>query len=316
MKYKIGYRTFKTAVGTALAISIAQLIGLEFFPSAGIITILCIQNSQKKSLQSAFDRFVACSISILFSFIFFEGIAYHPAVIGLMLLFFIPLTVILKVNGGIVTSSVILLHIYSIENMTWQIVLNELGLIVVGIGVALLVNLYMPSLDKELRQYQQDIEENFHIMLKEMAIYLRTNESTWSGKEIADTAVLLEKAKSLAFRDVENHFVRSENYYYRYFKIREKQLEILERTLPLLTSIDLVVEQRYMIADFIEELSFSIHPGNTAKLFLLKLEQLKESFQSMDLPKSREEFEARADLLHFVKEIEQYLIIKQSLKIT
>ncbi|MDT2045548.1 hypothetical protein CHN50_06315 [Priestia aryabhattai] len=316
MKYKIGYRTFKTAVGTALAISIAQLIGLEFFPSAGIITILCIQNSQKKSLQSAFDRFVACSISILFSFIFFEGIAYHPAVIGLMLLFFIPLTVILKVNGGIVTSSVILLHIYSLENMTWQIVLNELGLIVVGIGVALLVNLYMPSLDKELRQYQQDIEENFHIMLKEMAIYLRTNESTWSGKEIADTAVLLEKAKSLAFRDVENHFVRSENYYYRYFKIREKQLEILERTLPLLTSIDLVVEQRYMIADFIEELSFSIHPGNTAKLFLLKLEQLKESFQSMDLPKSREEFEARADLLHFVKEIEQYLIIKQSLKIT
>ncbi|USY54399.1 aromatic acid exporter family protein [Bacillus sp. 1780r2a1] len=316
MKYKIGYRTFKTAVGTALAISIAQLIGLEFFPSAGIITILCIQNSQKKSLQSAFDRFVACSISILFSFIFFEGIAYHPAVIGLMLLFFIPLTVILKVNGGIVTSSVILLHIYSLENMTWQIVLNELGLIVVGIGVALLVNLYMPSLDKELRQYQQDIEENFHIMLKEMAIYLRINESTWSGKEIADTAVLLEKAKSLAFRDVENHFVRSENYYYRYFKIREKQLEILERTLPLLTSIDLVVEQRYMIADFIEELSFSIHPGNTAKLFLLKLEQLKESFQSMDLPKSREEFEARADLLHFVKEIEQYLIIKQSLKIT
>ncbi|WP_210609694.1 aromatic acid exporter family protein [Priestia flexa] len=316
MKYKIGYRTFKTAVGTALAISIAQLIGLEFFPSAGIITILCIQNSQKKSLQSAFDRFVACSISILFSFIFFEGIAYHPAVIGLMLLFFIPLTVILKVNGGIVTSSVILLHIYSLENMTWQIVLNELGLIVVGIGVALLVNLYMPSLDKELRQYQQDIEENFHIMLKEMAIYLRTNESTWSGKEIADTAVLLEKAKSLAFRDVENHFVRSENYYYRYFKIREKQLEILERTLPLLTSIDLVVEQRYMIADFIEELSFSVHPGNTAKLFLLKLEQLKESFQSMDLPKSREEFEARADLLHFVKEIEQYLIIKQSLKIT
>ncbi|MBN8250328.1 aromatic acid exporter family protein [Priestia flexa] len=316
MKYKIGYRTFKTAVGTALAISIAQLIGLEFFPSAGIITILCIQNSQKKSLQSAFDRFVACSISILFSFIFFEGIAYHPAVIGLMLLFFIPLTVILKVNGGIVTSSVILLHIYSLENMTWQIVFNELGLIVVGIGVALLVNLYMPSLDKELRQYQQDIEENFHIMLKEMALYLRRNESTWSGKEIADTAVLLEKAKSLAFRDVENHFVRSENYYYRYFKIREKQLEILERTLPLLTSIDLVVEQRYMIADFIEELSFSIHPGNTAKLFLLKLEQLKESFQCMELPKSREEFEARADLLHFVKEIEQYLIIKQSLKIT
>lgn len=316
MKFKIGYRTIKTAVGTSLAIIIAQFFHLEFFVSAGIITILCIQNSKKKSLRSASDRFIACSLSILFSFIFFEGIAYHPLVIGLMMLLFIPVTVIFKVNAGIVTSSVILLHIYSKGNMTWEIVFNELGLIVIGIGVALLVNLYMPSLDQELRTYQQEIEENFRSMLKEIAQYLRTNDSSWDGKEIADTVKILEKAKSLAFRDVENHFVRGENYYYRYFKIREKQLEIIERTLPLITAIDLVLEQRYMIADFIEELSLSIHPGNTAKLFLAKLQHLREAFAEMPLPKTREEFEARADLLHVVKEIEQYLVIKQTLKIS
>jgi uncharacterized membrane protein YgaE (UPF0421/DUF939 family) len=284
--------------------------------SAGIITILCIQNSKKKSLRSASDRFIACSLSILFSFIFFEGITYHPLVVGLMLLLFIPVTVIFKVNAGIVTSSVILLHIYSKGNMTWEIVFNELGLIVIGIGVALLVNLYMPSLDQELRTYQREIEENFRSMLKEIALYLRTNDSSWDGKEIANTVKILEKAKSLAFRDVENHFVRGENYYYRYFKIREKQLEIIERTLPLITAIDLVVEQRYMIADFIEELSLSIHPGNTAKLFLAKLQHLRETFAEMPLPNTREEFEARADLLHVVKEIEQYLVIKQTLKIS
>ncbi|MCM3769690.1 MULTISPECIES: aromatic acid exporter family protein [Priestia] len=316
MKFKIGYRTIKTAVGTSLAIIIAQFFHLEFFVSAGIITILCIQNSKKKSLRSASDRFIACSLSILFSFIFFEGITYHPLVIGLMLLLFIPVTVIFKVNAGIVTSSVILLHIYSKGNMTWGIVFNELGLIVIGIGVALLVNLYMPSLDQELRTYQREIEENFRSMLKEIALYLRTNDSSWDGKEIADTVKTLEKAKSLAFRDVENHFVRGENYYYRYFKIREKQLEIIERTLPLITAIDLVVEQRYMIADFIEELSLSIHPGNTAKLFLAKLQHLREAFAEMPLPNTREEFEARADLLHVVKEIEQYLVIKQTLKIS
>ncbi len=195
MKFKIGYRTIKTAVGTSLAIIIAQFFHLEFFVSAGIITILCIQNSKKKSLRSASDRFIACSLSILFSFIFFEGIAYHPLVIGLMLLLFIPVTVIFKVNAGIVTSSVILLHIYSKGNMTWGIVFNELGLIVIGIGVALLVNLYMPSLDQELRTYQQEIEENFRSMLKEIALYLRTNDSSWDGKEIADTVKILEKAK-------------------------------------------------------------------------------------------------------------------------
>ena len=34
----------------------------------------------------------------------------------------------------------------------------------------------------------------------------------------------------------------------------------------------------------------------------------------MDLPKTREEFEDRAALLHFTKEMEQYLIIKRSFK--
>lgn len=45
---KIGYRTAKTAIGTALSISIAQWLGLHNFASAGIITLLCIQVTKKK----------------------------------------------------------------------------------------------------------------------------------------------------------------------------------------------------------------------------------------------------------------------------
>lgn len=44
---KIGYRTAKTAIGTALSIFIAQLAGLNNFASAGIITILCVQVTKK-----------------------------------------------------------------------------------------------------------------------------------------------------------------------------------------------------------------------------------------------------------------------------
>ena len=38
------------------------------------------------------------------------------------------------------------------------------------------------------------------------------------------------------------------------------------------------------------------------------------SFEEMELPKTREEFEVRADLLHFIKEMEQYLNIKSTFK--
>ncbi|WP_394579823.1 aromatic acid exporter family protein [Cytobacillus firmus] len=314
MKYRIGYRTIKTAVGTSISIMIAQMLQLDNFVSAGILTILCIKVTKKKSLRASWDRFFACLLAMAFSSLFFEGIAYHPLVIGLLLLFFIPAAVMAKASDGIVTSSVIILHIYSAGEVSKDLLLNELGIIIVGIGVALIANLYMPSLESKLKEYRLEIEENFKVIFDEIVRYLRTNESSWDGREITETMEMIDEAKALAFRDVENHFRRDENLYYHYFKMREKQFEIIERVLPSVTSIALPVEQGEMIADFIEELSEHIHPGNTALLFLEKLYRMKVSFENMELPKTREEFEARAALLHFVKEMEQYLIIKSSFK--
>ncbi|MBU8731378.1 aromatic acid exporter family protein [Cytobacillus oceanisediminis] len=314
MKYRIGYRTIKTAVGTSISIMIAQMLQLDNFVSAGILTILCIKVTKKKSLRASWDRFFACLMAMVFSSLFFEGIAYHPLVIGLLLLFFIPAAVMLRASDGIVTSSVIILHIYSAGEVSKELLLNELGIITVGIGVALIANLYMPSLESKLKEYRLEIEDNFKIIFDEIVKYLRTHESSWDGREITETMELIDKAKTLAFRDVENHFRRNDNLYYHYFKMREKQFEIIERVLPSVTSLALPVEQGEMIADFIEELSDHIHPGNTAIQFLDKLYRMRVSFENMELPKTREEFEARAALLHFVKEMEQYLIIKSSFK--
>ncbi|MFC4182102.1 aromatic acid exporter family protein [Saccharococcus thermophilus] len=315
---KIGYRTAKTAIGTALSISIAQLVGLHNFASAGIITILCIQVTKKRSMQTAWARFVACVVAMLFSYIFFQGIGYYPFTVGLMLLFFIPTTVWLKVNEGIVTSSVIILHLYAARQFTWPILLNELLLIIIGISVALLMNMYMPSAEKKLKEYQRIVEDLFRIILKEIVRYLRTNEMDWDGKELPLAAEMLQQAKLLALRNVENRMLRNEDEdeYVHYFRMRERQLEIIERVLPLVTSLTYTVEQRMMIADFIDKLSDAIHPGNTADRFLRELYDMRKRFETMPLPKTREEFEERAALLHLVKELEQYLIIKSQFRVS
>ncbi|WP_374989402.1 aromatic acid exporter family protein (plasmid) [Priestia megaterium] len=315
MKYKIGLRTLKTGVAVSLAIMVAQFCHLNFFVSSAIITILCVQNSKKKSLRSAMARFIACMLAIPFSYAFFEGIAYAPLVIGLLLLFFIPLTVILKVNEGVVTSTVIILHIYSTERTTWEIILNEVGLIIIGIGAALLVNVYMPSVDKKLKAYQEKIEKDFKLILIEIVQYLRTNEKNWKESEIKDVLKLIKIAKGLAFRDIENHFGQIERYYLDYFSIREKQLEIIERLLTNLILIQPMLKQRYVIADFIEELSLCIHPGNTTQLFLNKLKVLKEEYKKMPMPKTWEAFETKAQLYQLTQEMEHYLLIKSSLKV-
>ncbi len=312
--FKIGYRTAKTALGTTIAVILAQFLGLDYFTSAGIITILCIQVTKKKSLRSSWERFLACSIAMVFSFVFFEWIAYHPLVIGLLLLLFIPTTVVVKATQGIVTSTVVIFHLYSTNHITFQVIGNEILLVSIGIGVALVMNLYMPSVEKQLKNYQINIEENFAGIFKEIELYLIEKNRKWDGNEITRTAQLIDEAKTLAFRDVENHFLRHENSYYHYFKMREKQFEIIERVIPSITSIHIAIEQSKMIANFLHELSLNIHPGNTAHKFLVQLLEMKKSFEEMELPKTREEFEARAALYHFVKEMEHYLIIKSQFK--
>ncbi|NKE05007.1 aromatic acid exporter family protein [Bacillus selenatarsenatis] len=314
MKFRIGYRTLKTALGTAVAIVIAQFFGFENYVSAGILTILCIQVTKKRSLQASWHRFLACVIAMAFSAVFFEGIMYHPIVIGVLLLFFIPTVVMFRAKEGVVSSSVIIMHIYSAGKVTTGLLLNELGIITIGIGVALIMNLYMPSVDNKLEAYQRDIEAQFKKIFREIALYLRKNDSDWDGRELTETARMIEKAKSLAIQDVENHFLRDENLYYQYFKIREKQFEIIERVLPSVTSIPRHVEQANMVAGFIEELAKGIHPGNTVLFYLEKLLRMKTEFENMELPKTREEFEARAALLHFVNEMEQFLLLKRSFK--
>ncbi|WP_419956201.1 aromatic acid exporter family protein [Neobacillus niacini] len=316
MKYRIGYRTIKTALGTAISILLAQQLGLHNFASAGILTILCIKVTKRKSIRASWDRFLACTLAMPFSSLFFELIGYHPIVIGIMLLFFIPTVVMFKANDGIVTSSVIILHIYMANKLSPALYLNELGVIIIGIGVALLINLYMPSADDKLKDYQLRIEENFKVIFYEMVSYLRTGESTWSGKEITETANLLDEAKLFAFRDVENHFLREENDYFHYFKMREKQFEIIERVLPIVTSLTVTLPQGKMIAEFLQELSQHIQPVNTAHIYLEKLKEMKKEFEEMDLPKTREEFEVRASLLQLVKEMNEYLIIKSTFNTT
>lgn len=311
---KIGYRTLKTAAGTPTAIWIAEILQLENAVSAGILTILCIQPTRKTSVLSAWHRIGACLLAILFSVTLFETIGYNPVSIGILLLLFIPATVKFNLTPGIVSSSVIILHLYSFERISWEIILNELGIITIGVGIALILNVYMPSLENNLRQLQKQLEINFQTILMEIAIYLREGRETWSGKELTETEKLLEEAEQLVARDVENHLLRGRHPYYEYFLMRRKQYELLRRMLPLVSQMKGTYEQSFKMGDFFAELAEAVNPGNTAQLHLKTLEKIRMAFSEDELPQTRQEFETRANLFRLLHEIEQYLVLKKTFK--
>ena len=96
-------------------------------------------------------------------------------------------------------------------------------LLIVGLGIAFLMNLMMPSLDKKLNHFKQDIEnqitEIFNIFSQACSMH-----NDHLNIKFDSLLLNIKKQKSLAFRDVKNHFVRNENSFYHYFDMRKNKL--------------------------------------------------------------------------------------------
>ena len=312
----MGYRTIKTAVGAGLAIWIASLLDLEFATFAGIIVIMCIEKTKKKTLITMKDKFFASFLSLFIGALFFEVLGYNPIVFSLFILLFVPILVRAHIQDGFVTSMVVVLHVYTVEDATWALFLNEIYIIFIGMGIALLVNSFMPNFKRDIENFKKEIEQKFELILFEFSAHLRDSERNWGGKEILEVEDLINQSKGIAMQDVENRLLKKRNIDYYYLEMREDQLELLKHMMTIVaivSSFSLDVKQKEMFADFLENLSRNVHSGDTTDISLKELEELSALIRKMELPKTREEFEVRANLFYLIFEMTNYLNIKKKL---
>src|SRR5699024_3105266 len=312
----MGFRTIKTAVGAGLAVWVASFLQLEFATFAAIIVIMCIEKTKKKTLITMKEKFLASVLSLMLGAAVFEVVGYHPIVFAAFILFFIPLLMKLHIQGGFVTSMVVVLHVYTIQGASMDLFLNELYVIFIGMGIALLVNSIMPNMKEDIDNYKARIEEKFEVILYEFSAFLRDDARNWDGKEVLEAETLINEAKSVAAEHIENHLFRKEDKDYYYLEMREQQLTLLVQMMKVVAIVStesVHVTQKEMLAQFLENLSKNVHSGNTTDKFLAELAALKETVRQMELPKVREEFEVRANLYYLIFEMENYLMIKNEL---
>ena len=110
---KIGLRTVKTAISAALAMIIAEKLGLLYAPSAGIISVLSV-TSTKNICHDRNLSFVILSFSNYFSVYLFYFFRFYSDCFWYFLLLFIPAAVYFQLSDGIVVSSVLVTH-YLVE---------------------------------------------------------------------------------------------------------------------------------------------------------------------------------------------------------
>ncbi|MGV2990913.1 aromatic acid exporter family protein [Staphylococcus epidermidis] len=307
--YKIGFRTVKTAVGMTLGVIICKLLGLDNYASSAILVVLCIKHTKIHSVQAILSRLVSCLLILFLGSAIFSLLGQHAFVLGLIVLLFIPLTVVLNVQEGVITSCVILLHVFNAKAINGHLILNEIMLLIVGLGIAFLMNLMMPSLDKKLNHFKQDIEnqitEIFNIFSQACSMH---NDHLIIK---FDSLLLnIKKAKSLAFRDVKNHFVRNENSFYHYFDMREEQVELLKRMTSLLERIntdDPILEK---ISQLMYEIGSNVNSNDYTALRLHSLYEIRLSLDDLPLPTTHKTLNSRAHIIQILNELEEYLNIK------
>lgn len=311
----MGYRTIKTAVGAGLAMWIAIMLQLEFATFAAIIVIMCIETTKKKTLYTIKDKLFATILSLILGMVAFELLGYHPIVFALFILLFMPILVKTRIQSGFITSMVVLLHIYTVQEASLDIFFNELAIITIGFAIALLVNSIMPNFKKDIETLKFQIEEKYSTILFEFHTYLKDKNRMWNGQEIIEAENIINQAKSTIIQDIENHLLREENKDYHYFKMRADQLEILKRMITIVSIVstsELHVRQKEMLADFFLNISQNVR-SNNVNIALEKLSAYEESIRETELPKSREEFEVRANLFYLNFEIKNYLTIKKQI---
>jgi uncharacterized membrane protein YgaE (UPF0421/DUF939 family) len=311
----IGYRTLKTAVGAAIAMLIASALGLRYGTAAGVIVILSVQSTKKQSIRIAIQRLGACLLALFLSSVLFNLLGYNAFVFGLFLMAFIPSAARFGFNEGIVVSSVLVTHLLVEKSTAVPLIINELLLMIVGIGVALIMNLYMPSIDNKIKANQGEIEDLIREVLRHMSEALRQCAVSLKEDELFNTLEnKIKKGRDRAYRSLNNSLFSDNSYYAKYMDMRYQQLKVLKNMRRHFEKFSITYSQTEMIANFTLRLSNSIHEYNTAEGLLKRLQDLKDNFKVMELPKSREEFENRAMLYQFLNDLEQFLMIKNDFK--
>lgn len=309
MKYVYNL-TFKMAISAMISLALCDYLGVQHGTVAAVISILSIQSTRKKALQIGINRLIACTIGICLSFIVYKYIGNSFIIFGFFILFFIPITNKLKVEEGMIAAVVLANHILVADIIDIQLLLNEFTIMFIGIAVAFIANLFMPSFYKQYEEDKNFIEDSFkHIILNMSEVLLLNKESENTLLCDLDKRIIL--SEKIAYDIINNKLLSSNTYYLDYITMRKNQFNVIKKMQRYFERFYMSVEQTKLIAEYTAKIANDITENNDCIQLLRELDDLKMRFKGMDLPKTREEFENRAHLIQFLNDLEDFLEIKR-----
>ncbi len=304
----MGFRVIKTAIATLMSILIADALGVTGPLSAGLLAVLGVDVTRKRSIRTISARFFASLLGLAFASVLFEILGYHYWVLAIYILVAFPAIARANFKEGIVTSSVVVFRVYGNGSISWSTLLTQIELLVIGLGSALIVNLaYMPQAADQMVAIRKRVDKQFSIIFSRIAQSLRDPDDVWDGNELIEAGKEIQAGKEASHRAMENQMLHPDEVWSIYFYMRKEQLESIQNMMQLISHVYQKMPQADDVAELFEQLSRDVteevYTGRTEFL----LHKLEKEFKTMELPSTREEFEIRSAILQLIRELSLYL---------
>ncbi|MDE7341209.1 MAG: hypothetical protein K2N80_11745 [Lachnospiraceae bacterium] len=302
----------KIALGSVAAILLANALGLNNSASAGIITLLTIQDTARETITISIKRILAFLLAVILAYAVFHLAGYRVLSFGIFLFLFAACCKPLHLSNAVSTNAVLVSHFLTEADMSFSRIGNEALLLCIGAGIGTLLNLYMPGKVKEIRTMQRILEEDMRNVLFRMAEWIqKEDKSDYTGTCFDRLFSDVSTGKKRASAYMNNTFFQESEYFIAYMNMRGQQCVVLQEIYKRIMSIYTVPPQTEQISAFIHEIGISFAEYNNAKALLEKLSMLLQQMKDSPLPVTREEFEDRALLYSVLMDLEYFLQLKK-----
>jgi len=306
MKLKIA----KIIVSAFVALLVAQALNLSTPSAAAIIAILSVMDTKKVSLAATGQRLAAAVLALVIGMGIFAIFGFDVISFGLYLLCYIPLAYLLKVDIGVAPSTVLVIHLWTQQQLSFELFVNELLLVTIGAGVAILLNWYMPSYRQEIERVREEIEEKMREVLLKMSGFLTIGNGKNDGEVLQLLKEKLSEAREYVRLEAENHLTKEVTYDYQYFEMRRDQSKLLEIMATNLNEFRWDGEEMAILSEMFKQTAQQLAEQNTASQLIDDIEDLLEQFRERPLPQTRREFEKRAQLYQLLRDLKRFVQLK------
>ena len=293
------FQALKMVIGALIATLLSDWLTLEYSVTAGIIVILSIQPTKQQSIRVGVKRIIASVIGLMITVGLMLILGYTLPVFILSLLLFIPLAFIFKIEEGIVVSSVLMSHI--LAQGDWKYGINALAILLIGVVIAVILNLFMPNKSKAIEKEIVLIDEALRELVKSVAECECANYGPIMG--MIENAIHTIRVESL------NRLMPKRDLNISYVTMRKEQVSYIQKIEMDLKRV-VVTEYKQDIVKFLQDIVPRIGKANMASLLLVQLDQMRASYKEKPLPKNRQEFEERAILFNILFDLEAFLMAK------